>query len=61
MPEYDSIKYPQQAIEKMEHQRYVETNSNSFLGDYLYDRIVPQEHFPRKLRQVVDWGISPSI
>ena len=55
MPEYDSIRYPQQAGEKMEHQWYVETNSNSFFGDYLYDRIVPQEHFLRKLREVVDW------
>ena len=40
----------------MEHQRYVETNSNSYFIDYLYDRIVPQEHFLRKLREVVDWG-----
>jgi len=55
-PEYDSIKYLQQAGEKMEHQRYVETNSNSFFGEYLYDQIVSEDHFLRKLREVVDWG-----
>ena len=40
----------------MEHQRYVETNSNSFFGEYLYDQIVSEDHFLRKLREVVDWG-----
>lgn len=37
-------------------ERYVETGSGSFFGEYLYDQVVPQEHFLRKLRQVVDWG-----
>jgi IS5 family transposase len=40
----------------MEHQRYVETGSNSFYGEYLYDQIVPQDHFLRKLRQVIEWN-----
>jgi IS5 family transposase len=40
----------------MEQQRYVETGSNSFYGEYLYDQVVPQEHFLRKLRQLIDWN-----
>ena len=40
----------------MEHQRYVETGSNSFYGEYLYDQIVPQDHSLRKLRQVIEWN-----
>jgi transposase, IS5 family len=34
----------------------VETGSNSFYGDYLYDQIVPRDHFLRKLRQVIEWN-----
>ncbi len=37
----------------MEHQRFVETGSDSFDGDYLYDQKVPQEHF---LRQIIEWS-----
>jgi hypothetical protein len=33
----------------METQRYVETGRNSFYGEYLYDQIVAQDHFLRKL------------
>jgi hypothetical protein len=40
----------------MEHQRYVETGRNSFYGEYLYDQIVPQDHFLRKLRQIIEWN-----
>ena len=39
----------------MEQERYVETGSASFFGEYLYDRVVPKDHFLRKLRQVVHW------
>ncbi|MFZ3070484.1 MAG: transposase [Anaerolineaceae bacterium] len=28
---------------------------HSFYGEYLYDQIVPQEHFLRKLLQIIDW------
>lgn len=31
------------------------TGKASFYGDYLYDRIVPEEHFLRKLRALVPW------
>jgi IS5 family transposase len=39
----------------MERTRFVETGSGSFFGDYLYDQVVPQDHFLRQLRKVMDW------
>jgi len=39
----------------MEQQRFVETGKNSFYGEYLYDQVVPRDHFLRKLRQIIDW------
>ncbi|MGV8049286.1 MAG: hypothetical protein AB2L21_02865 [Anaerolineaceae bacterium] len=39
----------------MEIEQYVETGERSFYGKYRYDQIVPQEHFLRKLLQLIDW------
>jgi transposase len=39
----------------MEKERFVETGGNSFFGDYLYDQIVPEDHFLRKLKQQIPW------
>jgi len=39
----------------MEKQRFVETGSSSFFGEYLYDQVVPEKHFLRKLNQVIEW------
>jgi IS5 family transposase len=39
----------------MEQTRFVETGSGTFFGEYLYDQMVPQDHFLRILRKVVDW------
>lgn len=39
----------------MEQPRFVETGRNSFFGEYLYDQVVPQSHFLRKLKQIIDW------
>ncbi len=39
----------------MGKERFVETGKNSFFGDYIYDQIVPQEHFLRKLKQIIPW------
>jgi hypothetical protein len=39
----------------MERQRFVETGRDSFFGDYLYNQVVPQEHFLRKMKQGIDW------
>src|SRR4030066_1271167 len=40
----------------MEQQRYVDTGSNSFFGEYLYDQVVPRGHFLRKLKKSIDWN-----
>jgi len=39
----------------MEKERFVETGRSSFFGDYLYDQIVPEGHFLRKLKQHIPW------
>jgi IS5 family transposase len=39
----------------MEKQRFVETGSSSFFGDYLYNQVIPQGHFLRQLNQVIPW------
>jgi transposase len=39
----------------MEIERFVETGRSSFFGDYLYDQIVPEDHFLRKLKQHIPW------
>jgi len=39
----------------MAKERYVKTGKNSFFGDYIYEQIVPQEHFLRKLKQIIPW------
>ncbi len=39
---------------KWKTQRYVRLGSHSFYGEYLYDQIVPQDHF-LKLRQIIAW------
>ncbi len=43
----------------MEQQRYIETGNQSFFGEYLYDQVIPAEHFLRKLRQIIDWSVYP--
>ena len=39
----------------MEKPRFVETGSGSFFGDYLYDQVVPAQHFLRQLKQIIEW------
>ncbi len=39
----------------MEKPRFVETGSSSFFGEYLYDQVVPQGHFLRQLKQIIEW------
>ena len=34
----------------MEQPRFVETGGGTFFGEYLYDQVVPQNHFLRILR-----------
>jgi IS5 family transposase len=39
----------------MEKKRYIETGEQSFFGEYLYERVVPEDHFLRKLKALIDW------
>ena len=39
----------------MERERFVETGKSSFYGDYLYDQIVPENHFLRQLKNQIPW------
>ena len=39
----------------MAAERFRETGKDSFFGDLVYNRVVPENHFLRKLNEVVDW------
>ena len=39
----------------MGQQRFKDTGRDSFWGDFLYDQVVPQGHFLRRLDRVIDW------
>lgn len=39
----------------MEKPHFVETGRSSFFGEYLYDQVVPAEHFLRQLKQIIQW------
>jgi IS5 family transposase len=39
----------------MEKEHFIETGRSSFFGDYLYDQIVPEAHFLRKLKKHIPW------
>lgn len=39
----------------MAKKRYVNTRDQSFFGNYIYDQVVPQNHFLRLLNRLIDW------
>ena len=39
----------------MAKKRYVNTRDQSFFGNYIYDQVVPENHFLRLLNQLMDW------
>jgi len=39
----------------MGKQRFEETGRGSFWGDFLYEQVVPQDHFLHQLDRVIDW------
>ena len=39
----------------MANPRYIQTDQDSFFGEFLYDQIVPENHFLRKLNALIDW------
>jgi IS5 family transposase len=39
----------------MAKKRFIDTRDQSFFGNYIYDQIVPQDHFLRLLNQIIEW------
>ncbi|NMB60862.1 MAG: hypothetical protein GYA18_00810 [Chloroflexi bacterium] len=39
----------------MAHEHFIETGEGTFYGEYIYDQIIPQDHFFRKLNEMLDW------
>ena len=39
----------------MAHQRFKKAGTDSFFGEWLYDRVVPQDHFLRQLDAIIPW------
>jgi len=39
----------------MAQERFIETGKGTFYGKYVYDHVVPQDHFFRKLNALLDW------
>jgi IS5 family transposase len=54
-PRLNTIKVYHFLEPSMEQQRYADTGSNSFFGDYLYDQVVPRGHFLRNLKKSINW------
>jgi len=40
----------------MAKKRYQDTREQSFFGNYIFDQIVPQDHFLRLLNQIIKWA-----
>jgi transposase len=41
----------------MTQERFKELGSGSFFGDFLYERAVAEDHFLRKLEELVEWDV----
>ena len=39
----------------MAQERFIETGTGTFYGAYVYDQVVPKDHFFRKLNEMLDW------
>lgn len=39
----------------MAQERFIGTGTGTFYGTYVYDQVVPQDHFFRKLNEMLDW------
>ena len=39
----------------MAKERFIETGKGTFYGAYVYDQVVPRDHFFRKLNETLDW------
>ena len=39
----------------MAKRRFIDTRDQSFFGSYIYDQVVPKDHFLHLLNQLIDW------
>jgi len=39
----------------MAQERFIETGKGTFYGEYVYDQVIPKDHFFRKLNEMLDW------
>jgi len=39
----------------MAQARFAQTRKSTFYGEYIYDQVVPQDHFFRKMNELLDW------
>ena len=39
----------------MPPKRYIKQDQDSFFGHYLYNQLIPKNHFYRKLNEIIDW------
>ena len=39
----------------MAQEHFIETGTGTFYGAYVYDQVVPKDHFFRKLNELLDW------
>jgi len=39
----------------MPKNRFIDTREQSFFGNYIYDQIVPKDHFLRLLKYLISW------
>jgi len=39
----------------MAQERFIQTGQGTFYGEYVYDQVVPRDHFFRKLNETLDW------
>ena len=39
----------------MAQERFIERGKRTFYGEYVYDQVIPKDHFFRKLNEMLDW------
>jgi len=52
---FNTIHYSQNREADMASEHFIETGKGTFYGEYIYDRVVPKDHFFRKLNEMLDW------
>ena len=40
---------------KVTKRRFIDTRKQSFFGNYIYDQVIPKDHFLRLLNEIIDW------